>query len=85
MQQRLVNREINNEFVVAGLPFQALLLLLGVVAVFVLAGGILSGFVVGAVLAVVVRRFLKNDSAGLDWLISTLKQKSHYGLTMGKR
>lgn len=80
MQQRLTNREINNEFVVGGLSFQALLMVFGIVAVFAVAGAILSGFVVGAIVGYLLRRFLRNEPAGLDWLITTLKQRKSYGL-----
>ncbi len=81
MQQRQVNREINNEFVVAGLTFPALLMIFGIIAVFVATGAIVSGFVVGAAAAYLLRRFLKNEPAALDWLITTLKQRKSYGLT----
>lgn len=80
MQQRLVNREINNEFIVGGLSFQALLMVFGIVAAFALAGAIFCGFVIGAIVAYSLRRFLKNDPAGLDWLITTLGQRKSYGL-----
>lgn len=80
MQQRLVNREINNEFIVGGLNFQALLMVFGIIGVFAIAGAILCGFVIGAMVAYSLRRFLKNEPAGLDWLITTLKQRKSYGL-----
>jgi len=79
MQPRPVNREMNNEFSVLGLPFQAVLLVLGVVGIFVIAAGIVTGIFVGTGFFFYLRRLISQDQAFIDWLVATVGQKRSYG------
>jgi hypothetical protein len=81
MQPRPVNQEMNTDLFqrMLGMPSQAVLLAMGVLGISILAGGFLRGFPCGLAFYFVLRRFLKDDPAYLDWLIVTLRQKTAYG------
>src|SRR4051812_23294131 len=81
MTPRPVNQEMDSSPFqrMLGMPDQALLLVGGVLGIGIVSMGFLTGFPIGMAFYFVLRRFLKDDKAMLDWLMVTARQKTAYG------
>jgi len=62
-----------------GMPDQALLLVGIVMGLAMFPMGVLKGILLGVAFYFLLRRFLKDDKAMLDWLMVTARQKTAYG------
>ena len=81
MKPRLVNQEMDVDIFqrMLGMPDMALALVGLVLIIAIPLGGFLRGFPLGLAFYFVLRRFLKEDPALIEWLMVTCRQKKAYG------
>ena len=80
MQQRLVNRELNREIRMLGLPFQASLLVGTVFGLVIVLTQFMIASLVGTAFYFVILRAVRKDIYYLDWLVGTIGQRRSYGM-----